>query len=83
MYQIKIKKDFWETTTTYGDVMYEYEEKAQHQIEINKLNEAVFRLEKVRLIAIQALEAIKESGVVSIADQALAELNELKKRPNG
>ena len=63
--------------------MYEYEEKAQHQIEINKLNEAVFRLEKVRLIAIQALEAIKESGVVSIADQALAELNELKKRPNG
>ena len=83
MYQINISKNYWNTTTTYGEIMYEYEEKAQHQMEIEKLSSIVNQLEKVRLIATQALEAIKESGVASIAEQALAQLEELKKRPNG
>ena len=31
----------------------------------------------------QALEAINESGVVAIAEQALSELKELKSNPSG
>ena len=85
MYQtnyVVIPKDYW-TTTINGDGMLEYEEIAQLRIAMRTQDERIKYLDRIRLVAMQALEAIKESGVASIANQALNELEELKKRPNG
>ena len=85
MYQtnyIVIPKDYW-TTTTNGEVMLEYEEVAQLKIQIKRHNALIEYLEKIRLISMQALEAINESGVVAIAEQAISELEELKSNPSG
>ena len=78
---IIVPEDYW--TTTNGEVMLEYEEVAQLKIQINRQDSIIEYLEKVKLISMQALEAINESGVVAIAEQALSELEELKSNPSG
>ena len=63
--------------------MLEYEEMAQLKIQIARQDALIAYLEKIRLVAIQALEAIEESGVANIAGQAMEELRDLEKLPNG
>ena len=80
---IDIPENYWVSTTTSGDVMLEYEEVATLRMEQTRLNARLNELEKIRIIAKNALEAIEDSGLASIATLSLKEIREIEKRPNG
>ena len=79
---IKIPKKYWDSSTSYGDVMLEYEEIASLKMERTRLNAKLEELERIRLIAKTALEAIDESGLASIAKLSLEEIKRVEKHPN-
>ena len=62
--------------------MLEYEEIANMQIQLNKQNALIKNLERIKFIAINALEAIEDSGSTSIANLAMEEIKNVEKFPN-
>ena len=79
---IRIPENYWNSSKKNGVYMLEYEEIANMQIQLNKQNALIKNLERIKFIAINALEAIEDSGSTSIANLAMEEIKNVEKFPN-
>ena len=74
---IRIPENYWKSSKKNGVYMLE-----NMQIQLNKQNALIKNLERIKFIAINALEAIEDSGSTSIANLAMEEIKNVEKFPN-